>query len=123
MSQTNFLIGRGELLTHDIKAPKRVPGKAQAYTFDQAVERLAPQLKSTAKELDKLPTDACPDDFGVALLTLNPSFIAKSYFPTALLRSAGVESIGSRTVSVTPESWTKKICSKRVYDNRDFYCC
>lgn len=109
MSQTNFLIGRGELLTHDIKAPKRGGGEGrQAYTFNRAVERLAPQLKSTAKELDKLPSDACPDDFGVALLTLNPSFIAKSYFPTALLRSAGVESIGSRTVSVTPESWTKK---------------
>ena len=29
MSQTNFLIGRGELLTHDIKGPKRKPGKAE----------------------------------------------------------------------------------------------
>ena len=32
MSQTNFLIGRGELLTHDIVGPKRMPGKAEVYT-------------------------------------------------------------------------------------------
>ena len=36
MSQTNFLIGRGELLTHDIVGPKRMPGKAEVYTFAQA---------------------------------------------------------------------------------------
>lgn len=31
MSQTNFLIGRGELLTNDIKGLKRKPGKAEVY--------------------------------------------------------------------------------------------
>ena len=40
MSQTNFLIGRGELLTHDIKGPKRMPGKAVVYTLAQALQRL-----------------------------------------------------------------------------------
>lgn len=29
MAKTNFLIGRGELLTSDIPGPKRVPGKAE----------------------------------------------------------------------------------------------
>ena len=32
MSQTNFLIGRGELLTNEIKGPKRMPGKAEVYS-------------------------------------------------------------------------------------------
>jgi hypothetical protein len=115
MSQTNFLIGRGELLTHDIKAPKRNPGeKAQVYSFAQAVERLTPQIEAAAERLDALPAAACPNDFGVVKLTLNPSFIAKSFFPKALLRSAGLDALGSRTVRVKPERWTKKTEPREV---------
>lgn len=108
MSQTNFLIGRGELLTHDIKGPKRKPGKAEVYTFQQAIQRLTPQFSETASALDTLPPDACPGDFGVARLMMNPSYIARSFFPTAMLRTVGLESVGSRTVKVTPGGWTRK---------------
>ncbi len=108
MSKTNFLIGRGELLTYDIKGPKRGGEKSEAYLFVEAKRRLKPQFIKTAAELDTLPNDACPRDFGVARLTLNPSYIAKSYFPIAMLRSVGLESVGSRTVRLTPEKWTKK---------------
>lgn len=108
MNQPNFLLGRGELLTHDIKGPKRSMGKAEVYTLTQARLRLAPQFARTAEVLDALPAEACPGDFGVARLMMNPSFIARSYFPTGMLRAVGLESIGSRTVKVTPEAWTKK---------------
>lgn len=108
MSQTNFLIGRGELLTHEIKGPKRKPGKAEVYTFQQAVQRLRPQFQDAAAELDTLPDTACPGDFGVARLTMNPSYIARSFFPVAMLRTVGLESVGSRTVKLTPDGWTKK---------------
>ena len=108
MSQTNFLIGRGELLTHDIKGPKRMPGKAEVYTLAQAAQRLTPQFSATAIALDALPAHVCPGDFGVAQLTMNPSYIARSFFPVAMLRTVGLESVGSRTVKVTPGGWTKK---------------
>lgn len=108
MSQTNFLIGRGELLTHEIKGPKRKPGKAEVYTFQQAIQRLRPQFNAAAAALDALPDAACPGDFGVARLTMNPSYIARSFFPVAMLRSVGLESVGSRTVRLTPDGWTKK---------------
>ena len=108
MNQPNFLIGRGELLTHDIKGPRRMPGKAAVYTLSQARQRLAPQFSEAAAALDTLVADACPGDFGVARLMMNPSFIARSYFPTGLLRSVGLESVGSRTVRVKPDAWTKK---------------
>ena len=108
MSQTNFLIGRGELLTHDIKGPRRMPGKAEVYTLAQATQRLTPQFSATATALDALPSDACPGDFGVARLMMNPSYIARSFFPVAMLRTVGLESVGSRTVKVTPGGWTKK---------------
>lgn len=108
MSKTNFLIGRGELLTHDIKGPRIKPSKADAYSLPEAKKRLAPQIVATAKELNKLPADACPADFAVARFTMNPSYIAKSFFPNALLRRAGLESIGSKTRIITPDKWTKK---------------
>jgi hypothetical protein len=108
MSQTNFLIGRGELLTHDIKGPKRGMDKAEVYTLQQAKDRLAPQFAEVSAILDSLPKKACPGDLGVARLALNPSYIARSFFPKAMLRSAGLESVGSRAVNLTPEGWAKK---------------
>ena len=108
MSQTNFLIGRGELLTHEIKGPKRGMDKAEVYTLQQAKERLMPQFAETSDRLDSLPDIACPGDLGVARLALNPSFIARSFFPIAMLRSVGFESVGSRAVKITPNAWSKK---------------
>jgi len=108
MSQTNFLIGRGELLTHDIKGPKRSMDKAEVYTLQQAKERLVPQFAEVSANLKDLPKNACPGDLGVARLALNPSYIARSFFPKAMLRSAGLESVGSRAVNLTPEGWAKK---------------
>jgi hypothetical protein len=108
MSQTNFLIGRGELLTHAVKPPKRKPKKADAYTLEEALRRLIPQFSNVAASLDSLPSEACPGDFGVARLMMNPSYIARSYFPVAMLKHVGLESVGSRTVKVTPDAWTKK---------------
>lgn len=103
MSQTNFLIGRGELLTYEIKGPKRGGEKVEVYPFSVAKRRLEPKLSNTAVELDRLPSDACPRDFAVARLTLNPSYIAKSYFLSAFLDTFSLESVGSRTVRITPE--------------------
>lgn len=108
MSQTNFLIGRGELLTHEIKAPKRGMGKAEVYTLQEAQSRLMPQFVNLSTRLDLLPEIACPGGFGAARFALNPSYIARSFFPKAMLRSVGLESVGSRVVKLTPERWSKK---------------
>lgn len=108
MSQTNFLIGRGELLTLEIKGPKRNMDKAEVYTLQEAKQRLFPQLAAMTTELSKLSSNACPGDLGVVRLTLNPSYIARSFFPTAMLRSLGLESVGSRAVKLTPTNWKKK---------------
>lgn len=108
MSTTNFLIGRGELLTHDISAPRKSLRPVEIYTLEQSLQRLSPQFEKAVQSIENLPKDACPGDFGVARLTMNPSYIARSYFPANLLRSAGLESVGSRTIKVTPKAWKKK---------------
>ena len=114
MSQTNFLIGRGELLTQSIKGVSRKIDKADAYTFERAKERLTVQADATSIALDSLSPGACPQDFAVARLVLNPSYIARSLFPANMLRAVGLESIGSRKVKVTPESWTRKVAPRET---------
>lgn len=109
MKKNNFLIGRGELLTYDIESPKRGFGeKKEVYTLEKAIERLTPKFNKTAQVLKSLPQEACPQNYGVAKLLINPSYIARSYFPKHFLNYFNLESIGSRTIRVTPERWTKK---------------
>jgi len=108
MAQTRFLIGRGELLTSEIPAPRRGGDTKEVYDFGTAQRRLAPAIVQTASAIAGLEPLACPADLAVAKLTLNPSYIAKSYFPRAFLRTVGLESVGSRRVTIEPERWTRK---------------
>lgn len=108
MSQPNFLIGQGELLTTEIKGTSRFSKKTEVYSLNEAKQQLIPQVIATISQINELAPAACPRDFAVARITLNPGYIAKSYFPTGLLRSVGLESIGSRTVNLTPRKWAKK---------------
>lgn len=104
----NFLIGQGEALTEDITGPSRNMDKAEIYTLEQARDRLRPQFKALASELRDLPTGACPEGLAVAKISLNPSYIARSYFPQAMFKDLGVVSVGSRAVRLTPDAWKRK---------------
>src|SRR5690349_3475202 len=107
MIKRNFLLGKGERLTEDIKVGSPPVTKVAPYTFDEAKKRLQPMLQEVAAEIDNLPAEACPDDLAVAKITLNPEFIAKTYFPSELLRSVGLTTVGSRARSITPEKRSK----------------
>jgi len=106
--RSNLLIGYGERLASDIAAPLGGAPKRHPYTFAEARQRLSPKVKDTAKVLDGLPDEVCPRDQSVALVTLHPTYLAKSYYPAELLKSYGLEAIGSRAREVSPEKWTKK---------------
>ena len=97
-----FIIGKGELLTYDIPAPPMVSKKAHPYSLDEAKAVVIPQIRRAVVELQQLPAAACPLDFAVAKLQLHPAYISKSFFPKALLREAGLVSVGSRTTRTSP---------------------
>ena len=103
MAQQNFLLGKGERLTADINMQSGGGPKQAPYTFTEARGRLAPMLASTAAEIDDLPLKACPEDQAVISLTLNPEYIAKSYFPSELLHDVDIEVVGSRPRRATPQ--------------------
>jgi hypothetical protein len=104
----NFLIGYGERLASDMAAPVAGAPKIHPYTFAEARRDLAPKITETVKELDELPDEVCPRDQAVALLTLHPAYLAKSYYPADLLKTYGLETIGSRAREVSPRKWTRK---------------
>jgi hypothetical protein len=106
--RNNFLIGYGERLATDLAAPVAGGPKKHPYSLDEARKRLAPKLTATAKALDELPAAVCPKDHAVALVTLHPTYLAKSYYPAELLANYGLETIGSRARDVSPAKWTKK---------------
>ena len=103
----NFLLGKGERLVEDVVGKTGGGPKVAPYTFAEARDRLVPQLKKTVKDLDALPDSACPEDLAVASVTLNPEYIAKSYFPADLFRSVGVDMIGSRPKRVVAAKRSK----------------
>jgi len=103
MAKQNFLLGKGERLTSDIVVKSGGGPKEAPYTFSEAQRRLTPMIAETSSKLDELPADACPRDEAVISLTMNPEYIAKSYFPIELIRDVGIEVIGSRPQKMTPE--------------------
>lgn len=105
---TKFLIGRGELLTFQIKAPKRKPEKAEVYSIFDAQEALQPEIAATNSAFSQISKEAKPGDYVVAKMMLHPAYIAKSFFPSGFLREAGLQSVGSRTARVTPRKQIKK---------------
>ncbi|MFD2424865.1 hypothetical protein ACFSUI_13065 [Ralstonia solanacearum] len=61
-----------------------------------------PQIVATNQAFAELPASACPGGLAVAMVTLHPAYIAKSYFPKHLLQAAGLQHLGSRTQRVRP---------------------
>lgn len=108
MDRKNLLLGNGELLTRPITPTQGGGPKKYPYTFDDARKRLLPKVRSMLNQVKTKPDIAKPRGEEVAKFTLHPSFLAKSYFPEALLRNCGLRSVGSKETVITPEKTTKK---------------
>lgn len=107
MTKRNFLLGKGERLVEDVAGVRGGAPKSHPYTFSEARERIAPMLARAVRGIDQLPDAACPNDRAVATVTLNPEYIAKSYFPERLFESVGLEPVGSRPRRITPQKRSK----------------
>lgn len=113
MAEPRFLIGQGEKLSVDIARPPRGMGaKAHPYDFEDARRLLAPQGEVAAKQIRALPDLAMPGGEAVLELTLHPSYLAKSYYPSALMRELDLRHLGSRAVHIKP----KKVISKKAQE-------
>ena len=100
MAGPNYLIGFGQRLARPISIKSGGGDKTFPWTFDDARKRLAPRWKVMGAGIAELPELACPAGESVVALTLHPSFLARSYYPTNLLRDLNLRSMGSRAQKV-----------------------
>ena len=98
----NFLLGGGEHLAEPVVVRGGAPNKAPPYTVAESKAWLGPRLGLAVSAFDRLPAAACPGGRVVGALTINPEYIAKSYYPVDLLQSVGLRAVGSRPKSLTP---------------------
>lgn len=108
MANKNLLIGFGETLTQDVTIPGGGGDKSHPYTVAQAKKRVAQKLTKTLSDIEKVPPEVCANDEVVTKITLHPAYFAKSYYPSYLLRSMNLNTLGSRGVTVKPEKWAIK---------------
>ena len=111
----NFLLGHGERLVKPLKHSGGGGEKRHPYRFSEAQQRLLPKVQMAVEEIENLPEAACPDDCSVVALTMHPAYLAKSYYPTSLLRAVDLQPLGSRPRIVMPE---KVIKNKEAVENK-----
>ncbi len=99
---TNFLLGNGHVLTSPVTVKKKMEEKPPPYTVDEAKQRVAPMVADAAADAATIPSEACPGDYAVGVLTLHPQYTAKSYFPAGFLHDSGLVPIGSRGAQIRP---------------------
>jgi hypothetical protein len=64
-------------------------------------------LETAIAELVQLPEAARPSGQVVGSVTLNPEYIAKSYYPDHVLKHYGLRAVGSKATRITPEKRSK----------------
>lgn len=114
----NFLLGHGERLTIPVQIKRKPGSKKHPYSFLEARQRLLPRVNSAIQDIDRLPAAACPDNRSVVALTMHPAYLAKSYYPTKLLREVDLQAVGSRPRHITPEQVVKRSDRKAREDKK-----
>lgn len=101
----NFLLGHGDRLTEKVSVPKGGAPKKEPYEFNVAKKRISKKLLSTTSAFSLIPSDACPGDEVVAVVTMHPRYVSKSDFPDELFKLVGLRAIGSKPSLIKPEKW------------------
>lgn len=98
----NVLIANGHELIGQLSWPKGGGKKWLPYNISDARETLHSQLVEVMKFARDIPSQYAPRGEVTAQVVLHPSFLAKTYFPSTILRDSGVTILGSRPVTVSP---------------------
>ena len=110
---TNYLLGKAERLMKSIPHKGNTGPKWIPYGFAKGKTRVVDKLVAFVEELNKIPSEDCPRGEAVSAVTLHPSYLAKTYFPTALLAANGLRSIGSRQRQMIPDAPSPRAAGKK----------
>jgi hypothetical protein len=110
----SLLIGQGEKLFQDGDWPSSRGGKPNPYLISQQQSILTPVLNELALTAGMSKLDVAPRGEIAVKIAIHPEFLAKSYFPTSLLKASGLRLIGSRAEDITPREMVYGKPSKRL---------
>jgi hypothetical protein len=99
----NLLIANGYELIGQLSWSKGGGKKWLPYTIEDVRSVLHEQLEHVAQFARQTPLNLAPRGEVTAKVILHPAFLAKSYFPSAILRDSGLTILGSRPVSIVPK--------------------
>lgn len=105
----NLLIGQGERLIQDGTWVSGGSIKPVPYTLEQQRSLFVPVLDGLADDARRRSSKLAPRGEVAAKITMHPQFLAKSYFPSGLLRSTGLRLIGSRGVELAPRKMSRDV--------------
>ena len=106
--RSNLLLGRGETLLTTTEWPRGRNNKEYFYSIADQRKALGSGLRAVIADAPRGATEFAPRGEVTAKLTLHPEFVAKSYFPTSILRESGVRVVGSRVTEVKPRAMSKQ---------------
>lgn len=108
MAHNNLLLGNGQALVGPTAWPSGSGKKRDVYSLSEARAHLHPQLELFARTAAGVPPEAAPRGEFVGKVLVHPEYLAKSYFPAAVLRSAGLRHVGTRSRNVQPRKRLRK---------------
>lgn len=107
MATRNLLLSGGENLVSSAEIRRGSGLKNRPYSFADARQALLSPVRHIEEQLSSVPAEAKPRGEGVFELTLHPAFLARSYYPTDLLRSIGLRDVGSKEKVIVPRKVTE----------------
>lgn len=119
MKKNNYILYNGENLVHKAK-PKKIPGgpRQEVYTYEESAERLYHQLEALLQYISQLPKEATPQEKVIFSLYVHPAYIAKSYFPSEILKYISASTVGSKAAKIEP---TKQLPKQEKTLTTQFY--
>lgn len=104
----NFIIGYGETLTSKVQVKRGSGDKKHPYSLEEARKRVYGRLNSIIDDISSKPEKECANGEVVIKLIQHPSYLAKTYYPKALLKRYEMKDIGSKPVRIRPDKWAVK---------------
>ncbi|TIH12486.1 hypothetical protein D0S45_17595 [Marinifilum sp. JC120] len=90
------ILGKAEILSQEAPYGGSFPGeREEVWTFEEAQQRLAPQLEQTIEEAQNIPREKRLRSGVYFAVDLDCNSLAKSYYPKAYFEKAGWELTGS----------------------------
>jgi hypothetical protein len=108
MAKNNLLLGNGQALVGATIWPTGKGGPPNVYSISESRSRLHPQLEFISTQAADIPREASPRDEFVGRVLVHPQYMAKSYMPTNVLRTAGLRHVGTRSATIDPIKRTRK---------------